>query len=252
MTMSKKLIGKVAVVTGASKGIGAEVAKQLAAEGAAVVVNYASSKAGADKVVAAITGKGGKAVAVQADVSKPDDVRRLFAETQKAFGRLDVLVNNAGVYEFAPLEAITPEHFHRHFDLNVLGLILATREAVKYFGPAGGSVINISSLVSKLALPNFTVYAATKAAVDSITITLSAELGPKKVRVNAVNPGMVATEGNTSAADPESELRKVVEAHTPLGRIGQVDDIAPAVVFFASDDAKWVTGETLYIGGGYR
>jgi 3-oxoacyl-[acyl-carrier protein] reductase len=242
----------VAVVTGASKGIGAEVARHLAAEGASVVVNYASSKAGAEKVVAEITGKGGKAVAVQADVASPEDIRRLFAETKRAFGRLDVLVNNAGVYDFAPLEAITPEHFHRQFDLNVLGLILTTQEAVKHFGPEGGSVVNISSVVGKLALPNATVYSATKAAVDSVTRTLSAELGPKKVRVNAVNPGMVVTEGNASAADAENEFRKVVEAHTPLGRIGQVDDIAPAVVFFASDDAKWVTGETLYIAGGYR
>ena len=250
--MSNRLSGKVAVVTGASKGIGAEIARHLAAEGASVVVNYASSKAGADKVVAEITGKGGKAVAVQADVAKPDDIKRLFAETKKAFGRLDVLVNNAGVYEFAPLEAITPEHFHRQFDLNVLGLILTTQEAVKHFGPAGGSVVNISSVVGKLALPNATVYTATKAAVDSITRTLGAELGPKKIRVNAVNPGMVVTEGNASAADAENEFRKVIEAHTPLGRIGQVDDIAPAVVFFASDDSKWVTGETLYIAGGYR
>src|SRR3954451_22871293 len=250
--MSNRLSGKVAVVTGASKGIGAEVARHLAAEGASVVVNYASSKAGAEKVVAEITGKGGKAVAVQADVASPEDIRRLFAETKRAFGRLDVLVNNAGVYDFAPLEAITPEHFHRQFDLNVLGLILTTQEAVKHFGPGGGSVVNISSVVGKLALPNTTVYSATKAAVDSVTRTLSAELGPKKVRVNAVNPGMVVTEGNASAADAGNEFRKVVEAHTPLGRIGQVDDIAPAVAFSASDDAKWVTGETLYIAGGYR
>jgi 3-oxoacyl-[acyl-carrier protein] reductase len=250
--MSKKLSGKVAVVTGASKGIGAEIARHLAAEGAAVVVNYASSKAGADRVVADITSRGGKAVAVQADVARPGDIRKLFADTHKAFGRLDVLVNNAGVYDYAPLEAITPEHYHRLFDLNVLGLLLATQEAVKYFGPVGGSVVNISSIVGKIALPNTTVYSATKAAVDSITRTLSAELGPKKVRVNAVNPGMVETEGNAPARDPQSEFRKMVEANTPLGRIGQVDDIAPAVVYFASDDSKWVTGETLYIAGGYR
>ena len=249
--MSNRLSGKVAVVTGASKGIGAEIARHLAAEDASVVVNYASSKAGAEKVVAEITGKGGKAVAVQADVASPEDIRRLFAETKRAFGRLDVLVNNAGVYDFVPLEAITPEHFHKQFGLNVLGLILTTQEAVKHFGVSGGSVVNIGSIVGKLAFPGAAVYSATKAAVDSVTRTLSAELGPRKVRVNAVNPGMVATEGNTSAA-PESELRKVVEAHTPLGRIGQVDDIAPAVAFFASDDAKWVTGETLYIAGGYR
>jgi 3-oxoacyl-[acyl-carrier protein] reductase len=250
--MARKLEGKVAVVTGASKGIGAEIAKHLAAEGASVVVNYASSKTGADEVVAEITRRGGKAVAVQADVARPADIQRLFAESQKAFGRLDVLVNNAGVYNFAPLDAITPEHFHKQFDLNVLGLILTTQEAVKHFGEGGGSVINIGSVVGKLGLPATTVYSATKAAVDSITRTLSAELGPKKVRVNAVNPGMVVTEGNASARDTESEFRKMVEAKTPLGRIGEVDDIAPAVTFFASDDARWVTGETLYIAGGYR
>jgi 3-oxoacyl-[acyl-carrier protein] reductase len=250
--MASRLSGKVAIVTGASKGIGAEIAKHLAAEGASVVVNYASSKSAADKVVAAIERKGGKAIAVQADVSNPKDIPHLFAECKKSFGRLDVLVNNAGIYDFAPLEAITPEHFRKQFDLNVLGLILTTQEAVKHFGEAGGSVINISSIVSKLGLPTSTVYAATKAAVDSITRTLSAELGPKKVRVNAVNPGMVETEGNEMAKDAESEFRKFVEAHTPLGRIGQVDDIAPAVAYFASDDSKWVTGETLYIAGGYR
>jgi 3-oxoacyl-[acyl-carrier protein] reductase len=249
--MSKKLEGKVAVVTGASKGIGAEIAKQLATEGAAVVVNYASSKAGADKVVAEITGRGGKAVAVQADVARPDDIKRLFAETKKAFGRLDVLVNNAGVYEFVPLAEVTPDHYHRQFNLNVLGLILTTQEAIKHFGPAGGSVVNISSVVSKLALPGATVYSATKAAVDSITRTLSVELAPKKVRVNAVNPGMVETEGNYTAKEG-SEFRKGVEEKTPLGRIGQVDDIAPAVVYLASDDSKWVTGETLFIAGGLR
>lgn len=250
--MSKKLDGKVAVVTGASKGIGAEIALHLAAEGASVVVNYASSKAGADKVVAEITAKGGKAVAVQADVAKPEDIKKLFAEAKKAFGKLDVLVNNAGIYHFAPLEAITPEHYHQQFNLNVLGLILTTQEAVKHFGESGGSVVNISSVVGKLALPATTVYSATKAAVDSITRTLSAELGPKKIRVNSVNPGMVVTEGNASAGNEEDEFRKVVEAHTPLGRIGRVDDIAPAVVYFASDDSKWVTGEALYIAGGYR
>jgi 3-oxoacyl-[acyl-carrier protein] reductase len=249
---TQKLAGKVAVVTGASKGIGAEVARQLAAEGAAVVVNYASSKSGADKVVGEIKARGGKAVAVQGDVSKPEDIRRLFAETKKAFGRLDVLVNNAGIYNFAPLGDINPEHFHKQFNLNVLGLILTTQEAVKHFPPEGGSVVNVGSIVGKLGLPGATVYSATKAAVDSVTRTLSAELGPKKVRVNSVNPGMVETEGNADAADPENEFRKVVEAHTPLGRIGRVDDIAPAVVYFASDDSKWVTGETLYLAGGYR
>jgi 3-oxoacyl-[acyl-carrier protein] reductase len=248
----KKLEGKVAVVTGASKGIGAAVAGHLAAEGAAVVVNYASSNAGADKVVSDITRRGGKAIAVQADVSKPDDIRRLFTETKKVYGTVDVLVNNAGIYNFAPLGDITPEHFHKQFDLNVLGLILTTQEAVRHFGKLGGSVVNIGSIVGKLGLPGAAVYSATKAAVDSVTRTLSAELGPKKIRVNAVNPGMVVTEGNKDAADPENDFRKTVEAHTPLGRIGGVDDIAPAVVYFASDDSKWVTGETLYIAGGYR
>src|SRR5262245_14570284 len=208
--MSNKLSGKVAVVTGAWKGIGAEVARHLAAEGAAVVVNHATSKAGADRVVAEITGKGGNAVAVQADVSKSQDIKRLFAGAMKAFGRLDVLVNNAGVYELAPQGEITPEHHRRQFDLNVLGLILATREAVRRFGAQGGSVLNIGSVVGKLALPHSTVYAATKATVDSITRTLSAELGPRKVRVNAVNPGLIETEGNYTAREG-SDFRKEVE-----------------------------------------
>jgi 3-oxoacyl-[acyl-carrier protein] reductase len=250
-SISTPLTGKVALVTGASKGIGAEIAKELAKAGAAVAVNYSSSKSAADRVVSDIQSAGGKAVAIQADVSKPADIPRLFAETKKAFGRLDVLVNNAGIYDFGPLDSITPEAFYRQFDLNVLGLLLATREAAKYFGEAGGSVINISSIVSKLGLANATIYSATKAAVDSITRTLAAELGPRRIRVNAVNPGMVATEGNASAA-PDSQLRKMIESQTPLGRIGDVDDIAPAVVFFASDLSKWITGETLFITGGFR
>jgi 3-oxoacyl-[acyl-carrier protein] reductase len=250
--MSQKLTGQVAVVTGASKGIGASIAQHLAAEGAAVVVNYASSKAGAERVVAEITGKGGRAVAVQADVAKPADVKRLFAEAKKAFGRLDVLVNNAGVYEFAPLENVTPEHFHKQFDLNVLGLILATQEAVKHFGPAGGAVINISSVAATAAPPTASVYSATKAAVDAVTRSLAKELGPRHVRVNAINPGMVETEGVHAAGITESDFRKQVEAQTPLGRIGQPQDIGPAAVFFASADSGWITGETLHIGGGYR
>jgi 3-oxoacyl-[acyl-carrier protein] reductase len=249
--MAKKLSGKVAVVTGASKGIGAEIARQLAAEGAAVVVNYASSKAGADRVVADITGKGGKAVAVQGDVAKEADVQRLFDEAKRAFGRVDVLVNNAGVYEFAPLENVTAEHFHRQFNLNVLGLILATREAVKHFGPDGCSVINISSIVARNSPAFGAVYSGTKAAVDAITRSLAKELGPKKVRVNAVNPGMVETEGTHAQGIPDSDFRRQVQAQTPLGRIGQPGDIAPAVVFLASDDAGWITGETLYIAGGH-
>jgi 3-oxoacyl-[acyl-carrier protein] reductase len=250
--MSARLAGQVAVVTGASKGIGASIAQHLAAAGAAVVVNYSSSKAGADKVVAAITKTGGKAVAIQADVSQPADVARLFAEARKSFDRLDILVNNAGIYEFAPLEDISPEHFHKQFDLNVLGLLLATQEAVKHFGPAGGSIINISSVAATAGLPGSAVYGGTKAAVDAATRALAKELGPRKIRVNSVNPGMVETEGVRSAGIAESEFRKQVEAATPLGRIGQPHDIAPAVVFLASPDAGWITGETLYISGGNR
>jgi 3-oxoacyl-[acyl-carrier protein] reductase len=250
--MSKKLTGKVAVVTGASKGIGASIALHLAGEGAAVVVNYASSKEGADRVVGEITGNGGKALAVQADLSKEADVRRLFAETKQAFGKLDILVNNAGVYEFAPLENVTAEHFHKQYNLNVLGLLLATQEAVKLFGPTGGSVINISSIAARSAPPATSVYSGTKAAVDAITRSLSQELGPRKIRVNSINPGMVDTEGVRSAGISESEFRKQIEAQTPLGRIGQPKDIAPAAVYLASDDSRWLTGETIYIGGGLR
>ncbi|HZV03837.1 MAG TPA: glucose 1-dehydrogenase [Gemmataceae bacterium] len=250
--MSHKLSGKVAVVTGASKGIGASIANHLADEGAAVVVNYSSSKAGADRVVAEIVGKGGRAVAVQADLSKPADIVRLFAEAKKAFGRLDILVNNAGIYEFAPLEAVTPAHFHKQFDLNVLGLILATQEAVKHFGPGGGSIINLSSIVSTSAPAYASVYSATKAAVDAVTRSLSKELGPRKIRINSINPGVVETEGVHAAGIPDSDLRKQFEAQAPLGRIGQPQDIAPAAVFLASDDSAWITGETLYIAGGYR
>jgi 3-oxoacyl-[acyl-carrier protein] reductase len=250
--MSKKLSGKVAVVTGASKGIGAEIARHLAAEGAAVVVNYASSKGGADRVVAEITGNGGKAVAVQADVATEADVRRLFAEAKKAFGRLDILVNNAGIYEFAPLDAVTPEHFHKQFNLNVLGLLLASQEAVRHFGPSGGSVINISSVVATSAPPNASVYSATKGAVDAVTRSLAKELGARNVRVNSINPGLVETEGVHAAGVAESDLRTQYEAQAPLGRIGQPGDIAPAAVYLASDDSRWVTGETFYIAGGYR
>lgn len=247
-----KFDGKVAVVTGASKGIGASIALHLAAEGAAVVVNYSSSKEGADRVVAEIAAKGGRAVAVQANVAKQDDIRRLFAETRNAFGRLDVLVNNAGIYEFAPVENITAEHFHRQFDLNVLGLILTSQEAVKHFGPEGGSIVNISSLVSTYAPPNGAVYSATKAAVDAVTKSLAKELGPRKIRVNSINPGMVETEGTHAGGFTDSDMRKQTEATTPLGRIGQPQDIAPAVVFLASQDSSWITGETLFIAGGLR
>jgi 3-oxoacyl-[acyl-carrier protein] reductase len=247
-----KLDGKVAVVTGASKGIGASIAKHLAAEGAAVVVNYASSREGADRVVAEIVGQGGKAVTVQANLADPSDIRRLFAEAKQAFGRVDILVNNAGVYEFAPIEDVTPEHFHRMFDLNVLGLLLASQEAVKQFGPDGGSIINISSVAATSAPPTTSVYSATKAAVDAVTRSLAQELGPRQIRVNAINPGMVETEGVHAAGIAESDFRRQVESQTPLGRIGQPRDIAPAAVFLASSDASWITGETFHISGGLR
>jgi 3-oxoacyl-[acyl-carrier protein] reductase len=251
-TNTKKLTGKVAVVTGASKGIGADIAKHLAAEGAAVVVNYASSKEGADEVVAEIVSHGGKAIAVQANVAKKVEIERLFAETKTAFGQLDILVNNAGVYEFSPLEEVTEEQFYKHFDVNVLGLILSTQEAVKQFGSAGGSIINISSGVSTLTPPNTSVYTATKGAVDAVTRVLAKELGPRSIRVNAINPGMVETEGVRAAGFDKSDFRKQLESQTPLGRIGQTQDIAPAAVFLASSDAAWITGETLMIAGGLR
>jgi 3-oxoacyl-[acyl-carrier protein] reductase len=247
-----RLNGKVAVVTGASKGIGAGIAKELAAEGAAVVVNYASSKSDADKVVDEIAKAGGKAVAVQGSVAKKADVEKLFAAVEKAFGKIDILVNNAGVYEFAPLEDFTEQQFHRMFDTNVLGILLATQTALKHFNSNGGSVINISSLASSLTPPTAVVYNATKGAVDAITRTLAKELGARKIRVNSINPGMVITEGVVTGGFHESEFRTALESQTPLGRIGQTDDIAPAALFFASDDSKWVTGETLIIAGGLR
>jgi 3-oxoacyl-[acyl-carrier protein] reductase len=247
-----KLKGKVAVVTGASKGIGAGIAKEFAAEGAAVVVNYSSAKEDADRVVDEITKRGGKAVAVQGNVAKKADVERLFAAAKKEFGKIDILVNNAGVYEFLPLEQISEQHFHKQFDVNVLGLLLATQEAVKHFGSAGGNVVNVSSLASSLTPPTASVYAATKGAVDAITRTLAKELGPKKIRVNSINPGMVMTEGAIAGGYTEGDMRKNFEAQTPLGRIGQPEDVAPAAVFFASSDSGWITGETLLIAGGLR
>ncbi len=250
--MSNKLQNKVAIVTGASKGIGAAIARHLAAEGAAVVVNYSSSKEGADRVVNEIKSRGGKAIAVQANLAKAAGVERLFAETSKAFDRLDIVVNNAGIYDFAPLENVTAEHFHKQFDLNVLGLLLVTQHAAKHFGAAGGSVVNISSVVAHSPVATGSVYSATKAAADAITKSLAKELGPRKIRVNSINPGMVETEGFHSAGIAESDFRTATEAQTPLGRIGQPDDIAPAVVFFASSDSSWITGETLTISGGYR
>jgi len=247
-----KLQNKVAIVTGASKGIGASIAKHLAAEGAAVVVNYSSSKEGADRVVKEISGSGGKAVAVQANVAKQAEIERLFAEAKKAFGKVDILVNNAGIYDFSPLEQVTEEHFHKQFDLNVLGLILASQAASKHFGKEGGSIINISSVVSVTPVANGSVYSATKAAVDAVTKSLAKELGPRNIRVNSINPGMVDTEGVRAAGITESDFRKQVESQTPLGRIGQPQDIAPAAVFLASADAAWITGETLVIAGGMR
>ena len=247
-----KLSNKVAVVTGASKGIGAGIAKSLAAEGAAVVVNYASSREGADRVVAEIAKSGGKAIAVQGDVAKAADVERLFAETKKAFGAVDVLVNNAGVYQFEPLEAVTEDEFHRVFNTNVLGLILATREAVKHFGPAGGSVINVSSVASTAAPPHSVVYTGTKGAVDAITRVLAKELGDRKIRVNAVNPGAIDTEGTRSAGFIGSDFVNQIVAQTPLGRLGQPEDIGPVAVFLASPDSAWMTGETLVTSGGFR
>lgn len=250
--MSQKLAGKVAVVTGASKGIGASIAKHLAAEGAAVVVNYASSKEGADKVVAEIAAKGGKAIAVQGSVTKKADIERLFAETTKAFGPVGVLVNNAGVYEFSPLEAITEDHYRKQYDTNVLGPLLAIQEGVKHFNPDGGSIINISSAVSTFAPPGSAVYSGTKAALDVATKVLAKELGPKKIRVNNINPGMVETEGTHSAGFIDSDFRKQLEAQSPLGRIGQPSDIGTAAVFLASEDSSWMTGEALFVSGGLR
>jgi 3-oxoacyl-[acyl-carrier protein] reductase len=247
-----KLANKVAVVTGASKGIGAGIAKALAADGASVVVNYASSKEGADKVVAEIKAKGGKAVAVQGDFSKQEDIGKVFAEVKKTFGRLDTLVNNAGVYKFAPLEQVTAEDYHWTFNLNVLGLLLASKESLKYFGPEGGSIINIGSVASSTTPPNSSIYTATKGAVDAITHVLAKELGPRKIRVNSINPGMVETEGVHTAGIIGSDFEKNSVAQTPLGRIGQPQDIGMVATFLASDDSAWLTGELLKAGGGLR
>jgi 3-oxoacyl-[acyl-carrier protein] reductase len=247
------LTGKVAVVTGASKGIGAGIAKSLAAAGASVVVNYASSKSGADTVVDAITKAGGKAVAVQGDVSKQADAQAIIDAAIKTFGKLDILVNNSGVYEFGAIEAITPEHFHRQFDINVLGLLLVTQAAVKHL-PKGGSIINIGSVVARLTPPQSAVYTGTKGAVDAITGVLARELGPRQIRVNSLNPGLVETEGTKTAgtSGPDSEMEKWVVSVTPLGRVGQPKDIADIAVFLASDASGWLTGETLLAGGGAR
>ncbi len=250
-----RLQGKVAIVTGASKGLGAAIAKYLAADGASVVVNYASSKADADRVVSEIAAKGGKAIAVKGNVGNREDVAALFAETDKAFGKLDVLVNNAGVYEFLPLEAITDEHFHRLFDLNVLGLIAATQEAAKRFGDKGGSIINISSIVSLSPQASGSVYAATKGAVDALTVSLAKELAARQIRVNTIHPGLIPTEGvqsNVEAGGYAAERLKKVISVTPLGRLGTPEDVAHAAVYLASDESAFMTGEGIVLSGGYR
>jgi len=248
----RKLTGKVAIVTGASKGIGAGIAKALGAEGAAVVVNYASSKAGADTVVDEILSNGGQAIAIQGDVSQAEDVQRLFAETRERLGPVDVLVNNAGVYQFDPIEAVSEREFHRQFNVNVLGTILTIQEAVKQFGPNGGSVINVSSLASTKQIVGSTVYAATKSAVDTLTGVLANELGSRKIRVNVIAPGVVETEGTHAAGVVGSDFERAFVEQTPLGRIGQADDIARVAVFLASDDAGWLTGERIVASGGLR
>lgn len=249
---NRKLNGKVAVMTGASKGIGAGIAKEFAAQGALVVVNYASAKKDADRVVDEISKRDGKAIAIQGSVANKSEVERLFAEAEKAFGKIDVLVNNAGVYELTPLEQATEKQFHRMFDTNVLGILLATQGALKHFSTDGGSIINIGSLASSLTPPTAVIYNATKGAVDAITRTLAKELGPRKIRVNSINPGMVVTEGAVAGGYTEGDMRKTFESQTPLGRIGQTEDIGPAAVFFASDDSTWITGETLLVAGGLR
>jgi 3-oxoacyl-[acyl-carrier protein] reductase len=247
-----RLTGKVAVVTGASKGIGADIARGLAREGASVVVNYASSREGAEKVVAEITSRGENAIAVRGNVADEADVKRIFRETIKAFGRLDILVNNAGLYQFAPIQDITEEQFHCLFNTNVLGVLLTTREAVLNFGPDGGSIINIGSAVTSTHPPTSVIYTATKSAVDSITRVLAKELGPRRIRVNSINPGLVETEGTHTIGFIGGEWQKTREAQTPLGRTGQPSDITPIAVFLASADSGWLTGEVLFASGGLR
>ncbi|HTX41006.1 MAG TPA: glucose 1-dehydrogenase [Acidobacteriaceae bacterium] len=247
-----RLKGKVAVITGASKGIGASIAEHLAAAGASVVVNYASSQSGAEAVANRIVAKGGKAIAVQADVSQLTGIQRLFSETRDFHGKLDILVNNAGIYEFSPLDAITAHHIRKQFDLNVTGLLLTTQEAVKLIGPDGGSIVNIGSIVGSMPQANASVYSATKAAVDAITISLSQELGPRRIRVNSLDPGMVETEGLRTSGLDQGEFRDRQDRETPLGRIAQPEDIALAATFLASDDARWITGQVIVAAGGKR
>jgi 3-oxoacyl-[acyl-carrier protein] reductase len=250
MDTKRILANKIALVTGASKGIGASIARHLAAAGATVIVNYASSKAGADKVVADIVADGGKATAVHGDFSKPDEITAAFAEIKKQFGKLDILVNNAGVYSFSPIEEVTAEEFHREFNLNVLGLLLATKEAVKLIGPEGGSVINMGSVVASMPPANSSIYSATKGAVDNLTLSLSKELGPRKIRVNSIDPGLVETEGTQSQGVLDSDFRDSAVKSTPLGRVGSPEDIGPVAVFLASDVAFWVNGSRILAGGG--
>lgn len=244
------LVNKIALVTGASKGIGVSIAKHLGAAGATIVVNYSASKAGADKTVAEIIAAGGKATAIQGDFSKPHDITRTFVEIKQKYGKLDILVNNAGVYSFGPVENVTPEEFHRQFNLNVLGLLLATKEAVQLIGSDGGSVINIGSVVGSMPPPYSSIYSATKGAVDNLTISLSKEFGPRKIRVNGLNPGLVATEGARAVGALEGDFHDMALRTTPLGRIGIPDDIGPAAVFLASDESHWVTGQRLLVSGG--
>ncbi|MFM0048458.1 glucose 1-dehydrogenase [Caballeronia grimmiae] len=246
-----KLAGKVAVVTGASKGIGAAIARKLAAEGASVVVNYSSSKAGADAVVADITAANGRAIAVGGDVSKAADAQGIVNAAVETYGRLDIVVNNSGIYEFSTIEEITEEHFHKQFNVNVLGVLLVTQAAAKHLGE-GASIINVSSVVSRITPPASAVYSGTKGAVDAITGALARELGPKKIRVNSINPGMVVTEGTNTAGIIGSEMDTAIVGQTPLGRLGQPDDIASVAVFLASDDARWLTGESIIASGGLR
>lgn len=247
----KNLEGKVALVTGASKGIGAAIARELAARGAAVAVNYSGSKAGAEKVVAEIKAAGGKAIAIQADLSNPDSVGPMIEKTTRELGPIGILVNNAGVYEFGALELVTPEHFHKQFNVNVLGLLLTTKAAVAQFDPAGGSIINVSS-VAKDGVGGASVYSATKGAVDTISASLAQELGPKKIRVNSVNPGFIQTEGTHAAGIVGSDFEKQAVSRTPLGRTGQPADIAAVTAFLASEDAAWVNGQTIHAAGGFR
>lgn len=247
-----RLAGRVAIITGSSKGLGAAIAKEFAAEGASVVVNYASSKFEADQLVAAIRKNGGTAIAIQANMRDKSDIERLFAETHETFGKLDILVNNAGVYDFQPIENVTLEHFRQHFELNVLGYLLAIKESLKYFGLDGGSVVNMSSTVTSFAPPNASVYTATKGAIDALTKVLGNELGARKIRVNAIKPGVVDTEGVEAGGFLQTSFGSEVLARTPLGRLGKPEDVAPAAVYFASSESDWITGETLLISGGHR